>query len=160
MERKQYSEYRPKLLIEPPKAYYAVCCIVWLLMIILVYSLAYLCDLYYLDSLYSYVLLAIIAGVFGTYEVYRISRERALIHDNGKLELFYGKYFHKVVSIAEIKQITFRCPWNIYGINFIVLVLELQNGKKIKFQVKETKEFLAELKKHNPDIIIPELPEI
>lgn len=163
MERKQYLEYRPKLLIEPPILYYAIFCFVRILVTIITWTSCYLFYNIYLGSesgINIYILLIIIGVIFAFYEVYKISHERVLIHDNGKLELFFGKYFHKVVFIANIRQISFKRPWNIYGVNFIVLVLEMQNGQKIKFQVKEPKEFLAELKKHNPNIIVPELPEI
>ena len=67
--------------------------------------------------------------------------------------------FLGITSIQSLLSQTLHKCHTICG-NAIVIKLELKNGKMIKLLLKENEQFLAELKKHNSNIIIPELPVV
>lgn len=161
MENKNYLEFRRLTLVEPPCLYYLLVYIIIILSWILCVTVGkYLYHQVFpqepsdLTAIESYFIFLTIATIF----FIRRTRERALIHDNGNLEV-YGLNHHTTTPITEIKQVHFNKRRTICG-NAIVIKLELKNGKVIKLLLKENEQFLAELKKHNSNIIIPELPVV
>ena len=153
MERKSYSEYRPPTLISPRKLAYFFDCI-----INIIASFISACVVYLLmPNIYIITCLFVTLIITGSYYTYRSSKERTLIHDNGYLETFLGRFRHKMISIGDIKQVHLKKRWTLYK-NYIILILELSNGKKLPICIQDNEQFLAELKSHNPNIIIPELP--
>lgn len=160
MERKSYIEFRRYTPIEPSKLYYVILfgavifAVIFSVFFVELIQILFNCDSEstWIDSLFFLL-------VFYLYIAYRTTRERVLVHDNGTLEI-YQTYKHYTIPISSIEQINYKKQFSIYYSDIIILRLETTQNKKIKLMLKETKEFLAELKKHNPDIIIPELPEI
>jgi hypothetical protein len=160
MERKSYIEFRRYTPIEPSKLYYVILFgAVIFAVIFSVFFVELIQILFNCDSESTWIDSLIFLLVFYLYIAYRTTRERVLVHDNGTLEI-YQTYKHYTIPISSIEQINFKKQFSIYYSDIIILRLETTQNKKIKLMLKETKEFLAELKKHNPDIIIPELPEI
>lgn len=160
MERKSYIEFRRYTPIEPSKLYYVILFgAVIFAVIFSVFFIELIQILFNCDSESTWIDSLIFLLVFYLYIAYRTTRERVLVHDNGTLEI-YQTYKHYTIPISSIEQINFKKQFSIYYSDIIILRLETTQNKKIKLMLKETKEFLAELKKHNPDIIIPELPEI
>ncbi len=160
MERKSYIEFRRYTPIEPSKLYYVILYgAVIFAVIFSVFFVELIQILFNCDSESTWINSLIFLLVFYLYIAYRTTRERVLVHDNGTLEI-YQTYKHYTIPISSIEQINYKKQFSIYYSDIIILILETTQNKKIKLMLKETKEFLAELKKHNPDIIIPELPEI
>jgi len=160
MERKSYIEYRRLTIIEPPCLYYILLYIATILASVFsVLFVALLCFILFNKT----SILLTTTGLFSAliiflYSAYNHSRERVLLHKNSVLEVYWN-YRHHMIPISSITQVSYKKQWTICG-NFIVLVLHYNNSRKVEILLKETKEFLAELKKHNPNIIVPELPEI
>ena len=160
MERKSYIEFRRYTPIEPSKLYDVILFgAVIFAVIFSVFFVELIQILFNCDSESTWIDSLIFLLVFYLYIAYRTTRERVLVHDNGTLEI-YQTYKHYTIPISSIEQINYKKQFSIYYSDIIILRLETTQNKKIKLMLKETKEFLAELKKHNPDIIIPELPEI
>ncbi len=160
MERKSYIEFRRYTPVEPSKLYYVILFGAVIFSVIFsVFFVELIQILFNCDSESTWIDSLIFLLVFYLYIAYRTTRERVLVHDNGTLEI-YQKYKHYTIPISSIEQINYKKQFSIYYSDIIILILETTQNKKIKLMLKETKEFLAELKKHNPDIIIPELPEI
>ena len=160
MERKSYIEFRRYTPIEPSKLYYVILFGAVIFSVIFsVFFVELIQILFNCDSESTWIDSLIFLLVFYLYIAYRTTRERVLVHDNGTLEI-YQTYKHYTIPISSIEQINYKKQFSIYYSDIIILILETTQNKKIKLMLKETKEFLAELKKHNPDIIIPELPEI
>ena len=155
MEHRCYIEYKRLALVEPPCLYYLLVAI--LVVLSWIFAIA-IVELVFSNDFLTAIELIIIHSAVGLFFLLRQSRERALIHDNGNLEV-YGFNQHTSTPIAEIKQVHFKKRFTICG-NVIVIKLELKNGKVIKLLLKENEQFLAELKKHNSNIIIPELPVV
>ena len=157
MDHKNYLEFRRLTLVEPPSLYYMLLFIAIILIAALAVSIGAYLNVFNYESYtvveYFFVCLAVLIIC-----LYRLSRERALIHDNGNLEIF-GNYKHTITPITDITQVHFG-KWHTICGNVIVIKLELKNGKVIKLLLKENEQFLAELKKHNSNIIIPELPVV
>lgn len=155
MDHKNYLEFKRLTLVEPPSLYYMLLFIAIILIAALAVSIGAYLNVFNYESYpvveYFFVLLAVLIIC-----LYRLSRERALIHDNGNLEIFWN-YKHTITPITDITQVHFG-KWHTICGNAIVIKLELKNGKVIKLLLKENEQFLAELKKHNSNIIIPELP--
>lgn len=155
MEQKKYSEYRRLTLIEPPCLFYILMYTITILVVFIVVAcMFFLPTAGNNDTSTEWVLLTFL--IIFIHSVYRHSRERALIHSNGKLEV-YGYYKHQDIPIKNINQIHFKRRWTICG-NVLVIVLELNNKNTIELLLKDNEQFLEELKSHNPNIIIPELP--
>lgn len=155
MDHKNYLEFKRLTLVEPPCLYYLLVAI--LVVLSWIFAIA-IVELVFPNDFLTAIELIIIQSAVGLFFLLRQSRERALIHDNGNLEV-YGLNQHTSTPIAEIKQVHFKKRFTICG-NAIVIKLELKNGKVIKLLLKENEQFLAELKKHNSNIIIPELPVV
>lgn len=157
MDHKNYLEFKRPTLVEPPSLYYMLLFIAMILIAALAVSIgAYLN--FFNDESYPIVEYFIAWLPISIICVYRLSRERALIHDNGNLEIFRN-YKHTITPITDITQVHFG-KWHTICGNVIVIKLELKNGKMIKLLLKDNEQFLAELKKHNSNIIIPELPVV
>lgn len=157
MEHKNYLEFKRLTLIEPPCLYYTLSFMALLIGIVLAtLIILYLRSIGMMDSGLTVTELLFINITICAILLYRQSRERALIHEKGTLEV-YGFNYHTTTSITEIKQVHFKKRFTICGY-VIVIKLELKNGKVIKLLLKENEQFLSELKKHNPNLIIPELP--
>lgn len=153
MERKSYSEYRPPTLITPPKLCYFID-----IVINVIASFIGACVFFLVVSnIYITICVFVLWIITGSYYTLRSSKERTLIHDNGYLETFFGRFKHKIISIGDIKHIYIKKRWTLYK-NYIILILELSNGQKMPICIQDNEQFLAELKSHNPNIIIPELP--
>lgn len=155
MEHKNYLEFKRLTLIEPPCLYYMLLFIVITLTAVLAVSVGAYFNAFDYQS-YPIVEYFIVCMAILIICLYRLSRERALIHENGNLEV-YRNNKHTITPIQDITQVHFG-KWPTICGNAIVIKLELKNGKVIKLLLKENEQFLSELKKHNPNLIIPELP--
>jgi len=153
MEHKNYLEFKRLTLIEPPCLYYLLMSIIIILSWIFAIAIV---ELVFPNDFLTAIELIIIQSAVGLFFLLRQSRERTLVHNNGDLEL-YGIHKHVIIPIVEIKQVHFKKRFTICGY-VIVIKLELKNGKVIKLLLKDNEQFLSELKKHNPNLIIPELP--
>jgi hypothetical protein len=159
MERKSYTEYRRYTPVEPPSLYYLILSVIVILVAVFINGTCYLVS--DTDSSTDFLLYAIIESVALLYFFpYKMSHERTLIHHNNDIiEIFLFNRKHQTIPISEISQVSYVKRWTLCR-DIIILVLETTQNKKVKLMLKENKEFLAELKKHNPNIIVPELPEI
>lgn len=99
MEHRCYIEYKRLALVEPPCLYYLLVAILvalsWIFAIAIV-------ELVFPNDFLTAIELIIIQSAVGLFFLLRQSRERALIHDNGNLEV-YGLNQHTSTPIAEIK---------------------------------------------------------
>ena len=155
MEHKNYSEYKRLTLVEPPYLYYSLLYIITILAIIVaVLSVNY----FHYEEIdpQKAVISFFIFFIVETSVIIRLSRERALIHDNGNLEV-YGLYNHKITPISTIKQVIFKKRYTICG-KVDVIQLKLAEGEMPNLLLKDIEHFVLELKKYNPTITIPELP--
>lgn len=159
MERKSYTEYRRFIPIQPSKLYYFILfSIVVFACVFAVFAIELIKMLTNSDFTSTWVEALLLILIFYLYITYRTIHERVLVHDNGILEI-YAKNRHYTIPISTIKQIDYKKRLFIC-IDVIILILETTQNKKIELMLKENKEFLAELKQHNPNIIIQELPEV
>lgn len=160
MEIKSYTEYRPPYIITSSVMYYLLGTIILLLIFII--HIGILCwissDYNFIDNLTKNIVLFI--GLHYLC-IIRPRLARTLVHTNGYLEiLFMGNSFLKKIAINDIKRIEIKKNWSILYGDAIILLLTQANGSLSRICIKENKDFLTELKRYNPNIIIQEIPII
>ncbi len=158
MEHKSYSEYKPPFIITFPYIYYPVGALILsfvYLILIGVFCLLY-SDCNYIQNITNNIILLI--GLFYLCVV-RPRLGRVRIHTDGHLEiLFFGTKHHQKISVSDIRKIDIHRNWSVIYGDSIVLLLSMKKGKTSRICIQDNEQFLAELKSHNPNIIIPELP--
>lgn len=160
MERKNYSEYLAPRLIKSTFVHCLLGVILILLIYVIITSITCLImsDYDYISDLKRDILL--IVGIYYLF-IIRPRLSRALIHDNGDLEiLFYNNFYRQNIAIKDIMRVHFQRNSSIIYGETIEIQLYLIDGSRPKLCVKDIEPFLKELKKHNKKIHIPEIPPL
>lgn len=160
MTTKKYTEFNTPRIIKSPLIYYplGLLIILFIVFLINVFSCFVNSTSDYLGFFEKDIIL--IVGLFYL-GVVRPRFGKARIYQNGILEvLFIGIHMKETINITDIKRIQLHKQWSLAYGNTIELQLECTNSKHTSLRVSDCEQFLTELKKHNPNIIIPEVPII